>query len=116
MPNFKKNPSSAMKKSAYKMKYTNGKKADTTTFPFKESPTKFYFATKEMQDSWTQAQGAQKLSRGEVPISYDHRHGSNWVEDLENSGPFGGGGASGDSAPAAPASNSYEARMRKVQA
>ena len=24
------------------MKYTNGKKADTSAFPFKESPTKFY--------------------------------------------------------------------------
>jgi len=36
MPNFKKNTSSAMKKSAYKMKYNN------SSFPFKESPMKAY--------------------------------------------------------------------------
>ena len=29
-----------MKKGPYKMKYTNGKKADTSAFPFKESPAK----------------------------------------------------------------------------
>ena len=30
-----------MKKGPYKMKYTNGKKADVSAFPFKESPVKF---------------------------------------------------------------------------
>ena len=29
-----------MKKGPYKMKYTNGKKADTSAFPFKKSPAK----------------------------------------------------------------------------
>ena len=36
MPNFKKNTSPAMKKSAYKMKYQE----NTSAFPFKESPAK----------------------------------------------------------------------------
>ena len=50
------------------MKYTNGKKADTSAFPFKESPAKMYFssdvARKAMQENPHQAPAAGSSGGG----------------------------------------------------
>ena len=55
------------------MKYTNGKKADTSAFPFKESPTKMW--GQDVQDRFA----AGKLSRGEVKIDKGHTHTQEYI-------------------------------------
>ena len=51
----------------YKMKYTNGKKADTSAFPFKESPAKMYFSSDE-------AAADMKANPHKAPKDYTHTH------------------------------------------
>ena len=61
-----------MKKGPYKMKYTNGKKADVSAFPFKDSPVKF---TPELEDTWA----ANRLEKGEVKVDKGHTHTEEYI-------------------------------------
>ena len=61
-----------MKKGPYKMKYTNGKKADASAFPFKASPTK-------MMPGLGMIGGAR--SPGETKIRNDHRHTQDFIAE-----------------------------------
>ena len=71
MPNFKKNASSAMKKSAYKMKYNN------SSFPFKESPMKAYEGSDAQNERQNKAEEERdtdpnmKSTQDGVPSGWD---------------------------------------------
>tara|TARA_R110002096_G_scaffold318542_1_gene512873 strand:+ start:35 stop:406 length:372 start_codon:yes stop_codon:yes gene_type:complete len=71
MPNFKKNASSAMKKSAYKMKYNN------SSFPFKESPMKAYEGSDAQNERQNKAEEERdtdpnmESTQGGVPSGWD---------------------------------------------
>ena len=55
------------------MKYTNGKKADASAFPFKESPAKMWSPELDAQF----AEG--KLARGEVKVDKGHTHTQEYI-------------------------------------
>ena len=62
-----------MKKGPYKMKYTNGKKADASAFPFKESPVKFAAGGLGMI--------GQARTPGNTKIRNDHRHTQDFIAE-----------------------------------
>jgi len=64
-----------MKNGPYKMKYTNGKTADPSAFPFKESPAKLVGAIMF---------GGGTADPSKIKVKKDHRHTSDYIVDESN--------------------------------
>ena len=70
-----------MKKGPYKMKYTNGKKADTSAFPFKESPAKFVGSTSLDPAMFAKGPGETPVAGSKGSNVQAHTHTQDFIVD-----------------------------------
>ena len=63
-----------MARTPYKMKYTNGKKADTSAFPFKESPAKFLGSLREQFEGVTESKVTDENPTGNWLTNWAHQN------------------------------------------